>query len=319
MCRPMDESGPDDPGGPPPAPAAAAQEPMPPPVKAVLVQLFFFPLVVAALGAGLFFLLSAAVGGTKTPEEYLADLRSPHPSRRGAAQMELPLLLMQKGEDGERLRSDPAFRRALIESFRGTRDPGMRAYLAEFLALLPADEAVPPLVEALGDDEPKTATHAALALARLKDARALGPLLALSRHDDAWRRQAAVYALKEFRAPEATARLREAIHDRSPDVAWNATLSLANHGDPAAGGPLLRMLSRDAYAALRFPPPGGAGEERPLGPEEIDELLVGAVTNAPKVRAPGLREAVERLSRGDPSLKVRDRALRALRDWDRKD
>ncbi|HJS56475.1 MAG TPA: hypothetical protein VKA01_00110, partial [Vicinamibacteria bacterium] len=46
--------------------------------------------------------------------------------------------------------------------------------------------------------------------------------------------------------------------------------------------------------------------------EQADDVLVQAVAAAAATRDPGLRPALEALRDGDPSLRVRDAAARAL-------
>jgi HEAT repeat protein len=85
------------------------------------------------------------------------------------------------------------------------------------------------------------------------------------------------------------------------DVRWNAALALGRQGDDAAVPVLLQMLDRERLAAIQG-----------LTADQQEEAVMQAVAAAARLPDPALRAALERLREGDPSLRVRDAARRAL-------
>ena len=276
-----------------------------------MLRLFLLPLLVVAIGMAIVAIVSLASGARRTPEECLRDLKSADPSRRGAAAYDLAQILARPGE-GERLRRDPAFRRALEAALgAGAKSGWIRIYLVDALSAIGDPASAPALRRVLDDGDAEAAAHAAIALGRLADLGSLEALIGMSRHADARRRKAAVYALRAFIAPAAAARLKEALADSVPGVGWNAALSLSHLGDPAAVLALESMLDRARLAAMRIPPAPGAASA-PMSAAETDEILAAAAAGAARLRAPALRPALERLVASDPSARVRDAARRAL-------
>jgi HEAT repeat protein len=118
---------------------------------------------------------------------------------------------------------------------------------------------------------------------------------------DAGLRKAAVHALGAF-PPEGTREaLRGALDDSALDVRWNAAIALARHGDGAAVPVLTALLDR-----------GQMEKVEGLRPDQREDALLQAVAVAPALADPAVRDALARLRDGDPSLKVREAARRAL-------
>ena len=76
------------------------------------------------------------------------------------------------------------------------------------------------------------------------DPTAVPHLIRIASGDDAGLRKAAVFALGNFDDPRVPPALEQALHDRVPDVRWNAALQLASAGNSAGLEVLGEMLSR---------------------------------------------------------------------------
>jgi HEAT repeat protein len=110
-----------------------------------------------------------------------------------------------------------------------------------------------------------------------------------------------VHALGAFPGDESQRALVAALADAVVDVRWNAAIALARRGDSAATPVLLTLLDR-----------GQLDKIENLQPEQREEVLLQAVAVAPGLDDPTVKEALASLHSGDPSLKVREAARKAL-------
>jgi HEAT repeat protein len=149
--------------------------------------------------------------------------------------------------------------------------------------------------------DPDTRIYAVWALGVIGDAEALPRLLALASNQDSGLRKTAVYALGAFASGESREVLAKALNDPVEDVRWNAALALARTGDVRAAPVLLQMMDR-----------GHLSQVSDLTGPQREEAMLEAIKVAVNVPGPSLREALERLRDGDPSLKVREAARSAL-------
>jgi HEAT repeat protein len=269
----------------------------------LVLQFFVFPMAIVAVCVTVFVVFGLVASEGKSARDYLAEVRTGGQNRRWQAAFELSKVL-QGGKDPAL--KDPRFVSEAVALFQESRndDPRVRRYLALALGRLGDPAAVSALRGAVSADEADSETiiYSVWSLGALNDAASVPDLVRLAGHQDPGIRKAAVHALGGFPAPEAALALRNALADAAEDVRWNAALALGRRGDPAAVPALAPMLDRHALQA--------AGEG--VSSEQADEVLVQAVAAAAATRDPGLRPALEALRDGDPSLKVRDAAARAL-------
>jgi HEAT repeat protein len=276
-------------------------------VPFLVLQFFLFPLGIVAVCVAVFVVFGLIAGESRGARDYLSEIRSGGANRRWQAAFELSKVL-QAGKD-EAL-GDPKFAAEALALFRESSrdDPRVRRYLALALGRLGSATAVPDLLVAARAAEgegpahdPDTRIYAIWALGAIGDARALPDLVSLTGDADAGIRKAAVHALGGYPGEEALAALRQALADATEDVRWNAALALARRGDAAAEPVLLGMMDRAHLVTV---------EE--LSPEQREEALLQAAAAAAGLPRPEVRAALERLRDGDPNLKVREAARRAL-------
>jgi len=294
-----------------PTPPPSGEEPTPPEprqtVPFLVMQFFVFPLAIVAVCVAVFVVFGLIAGESRGARDYLAEVRSGGANRRWQAAFELSKVL-QAGRD--QALGDPKFRsevRALFAEARND-DPRVRRYLALALGRLGDREAVPALLEAARDEggqgrpvDPETRVYALWALGAIGDPAALPELGLRARDPDPGLRKTAVHALGAFAGEEATAALRAGLEDATEDVRWNAALALARRRQPAAAPVLLQMIDRAHLEAV----PGSTAEQR-------EQVMVEAAAAAASIPTPALRDALEHLREGDPSLKVREAARKAL-------
>ncbi len=230
------------------------------------------------------------------------------------------------------MRADRALAPALVRAFEEARDddPRVRRYLA--LAIGRLDPPLPPeavaaLVASL--DEPATSwqpdwfsrfngwTDIDINEARITTIWALGSsgdptvvprLQPLFESTDAGIRKMVVYALGALPGDAQLATLRTALGDEAPDVRWNAAIALARHGDHE-GVPVLRQMLDRTYVEQTV-----KREVRlDADVDPVADVMISGLRALAALKDASLRASIEELSQQDPSMKVRQAALEALK------
>ena len=272
------------------------------------VQFFLVPLAVVAVVVAIYGGFRMMVADERTPGEYLNDVRSGGRDRRWPAAYELSRLMNEPDTETRFPDLAPALVRAFVDS--DGDDPRVRRYLALAIGRLrsPPAETVDRLTAALDDPDTETLISVIWALASLGDESVVPRLSELYQSRDSGVRKMAVYALGVMPSDGTHTTLRAALGDPTPDVQWNAAVSLARHGDGRGAAVLRRMLDRN-YVTRQVEP-----SETLLDP--VSEVMIsglravaalGAISVGENLRAP-----VADLAAADESLKVRQAAMDTL-------
>jgi HEAT repeat protein len=265
----------------------------------LLAQFFLIPLAVVAIGVAVFILFGLVAREDRSPEAYLSEIRSGTANRRWQAAYELSREIRRLGH-GTR----PELVTGILSTLEWAEneDPQIRRYLARALGYLGDRRAVPALVAHLRDADDDTRLWSAEALGSIGDSAALEPLALLLDDPDPDIRKQATHSLGSLADTRAIPPLTRALGDATEDVRWNAALALARLGDPGGGPVLLMMIDRTHLDTV----PG-------IRPEQKEIAMVQALLALGEIGAPDGREAIARVERSDPSLRVRQAALHALR------
>jgi len=263
------------------------------------VGLFLVPLLVVLASIGVFVGFGWIAYERKATGDYLGDLRSSWKPRRAQAAYELSKVLVA---DPTALDDDPAARAQVRDLFANSEDETIRRYLALVLGHTRDREAVPLLIGELESADAENRIYSMWALGAIGDQRAQAPLTAALRDRDPGIRKTAAFALGELGEASAGTALEELLEDPVVDVRWNAALALARLGSSAGKALLLEMLDRDLTE--RIPE---------ITPAQQEEAMVGAVAALAAVSGRGAEKLLENLAAEDPSLKVRQAAVEALR------
>jgi HEAT repeat protein len=199
----------------------------------------------------------------------------------------------------------------------------MQQFLLQALGRLGQPESVEILIGyALDESQPmgtrRDAITALVLMRSVPDARAAWPLIAplIESREPVLRVMAtlAVGALVDPDNEKAIDVLVDASRSTDREVMWNATLALGRLGRDQAVFGLLDMLDRDYWEKIRVEDQSGNPMDVGLSPQVIEYYLISAMDAAVRVGDPRLKEAVEKLD-DDPSLKVRDHAIKTLERW----
>lgn len=274
----------------------------PPSALRTFLGLFLVPLLVVLACVAVFIGFGWIAYDRQSIGDYLNDLHSSWKPRRAQAAYELSKILTA---DPEALADEPGMRQEVRRLFVETEDEEMRRYLALVLGYTGDPEAVPLLLEALQDPSSETRIYALWGLGQTGDPRAVRPLLAALRDADPGIRKTAAFSLGELGHPEAIPGLEPLLDDAVVDVGWNAALSLANLGSDLGVPVLYQMLDRTLTA--RIPD---------ITPAQAEEAMISALRALATLEVREARDLIDRLAADDPSLRVRQAAIEALRAID---
>ena len=139
------------------------------------------------------------------------------------------------------------------------KDPEVRKNAAEALGKIKDPRAVEPLIEALKDKDFRVRWNAAEALGEIGDPKAVKPLIAALKDENSGVRSSAAFALGEIQDPRAVEPLIEALKDEDSDVRRRAATALGKIQDPRAVEPLIEAL-KDEDSGVRWRAAKALGE-----------------------------------------------------------
>ena len=270
-----------------------------------LSQFFIVPSLIVVLCVGVFLMFGLVTSEDKTAREFLQEIRTGRGNERWLAAFELSRLISQQPQLG----ADDRLVQEIIGIIRneGAEEPQVRKYLVIALEHLGNRGAGPVILELLDDPDPEVRLHATRAMGVLEPVPgAVGPLSRLLADEDPAIRKVAIYALGQTRDPEAIPVLLPRLEDPLEDIRWNAALALAVLGDGSGRPVIVEMLDREHLDAI-----SGITEEQKI------RALINGVQAVYLLRETSLVEEVRELSSNDPSLKVREIAIKVLKELEK--
>ena len=263
------------------------------------VGLFFVPLMVVLLCIAVFIGFGWIAYDHQTTSDYLNDLRSGWRPRRAQAAYELSKILIA---DPSALEDDPGARAELRSLFEQADKGEMKRYLALVLGYTRDRESTPLLIEAVSDENSETRIYALMALGVLGDPAATPTLVEALANPDPGIRKTAAHALGELGVESSAAELEPLLADPVADVRWNAALSASRLGSTAGVSVLFEMVDREMI-----------GQVPEITPAQAEEVMVNGIVALGISGVTEARPILQKLSDTDPSLKVRQAAMEALR------
>src|SRR5215831_910653 len=211
------------------------------PTSLLIAQFFLFPLIIIAICIGIFLLFGYLTYEQKTPQEYLAEVRTGSElCCRWQSAYELSNIISTQKE---KLRNTD-FVNDLTKVYLGSHggDPRIRRYLALTMGHLGDARAVPALIQGLNDPDSENQMNNLLALGSIADKSATASVVQrLSSTDPAVRKMAA-FVLSALKDPSAIHDLQGSLTDSSEGVRWYAAIALAQVGDASGSDVLMRLI-----------------------------------------------------------------------------
>lgn len=274
--------------------------------KKLFFGLFVFPLLIAFCMA---LLLSTIVFLTKedeTPESLVKAIKTGAPSKRWQKAYELSNELNHKSG---MIRSAGIMKEIIhILNDPEHYDAKTRAYMAMALARFQDEEAKQALIHALKNVDPQTEDETELPIflmwavgnfEDLQTAKDVAPFLDSKQSD---LRKTAAYILGVLRNSDYRKKLKPLLEDPVYDVRWNAALSLARLEDNSGSDVLIQMLDRNYLRS-----------SHQMSDAQIESVMVNAARGFSLIDYKEIIPVLEKISKEDTSLKVREAALKALR------
>ena len=141
-----------------------------------------------------------------------------------------------------------------------------------------------------------------MALGALSDPAARPALVLALQDPDPGIRKTAAHAIGELGGESAVPALQPLLGDPVADVRWNAALSLSRLGSQAGVPVLFEMMDRDLI-----------GQVPEITAAQAEEVIISAIVALGITGVTEAQAILQDLSTGDPSLKVRQAALEALK------
>lgn len=292
------------------------------------VQFFLIPLAVVGVTVLVYLGFRSMLTDERTPQEYLAEIRTGGLSRQWPAAYELSRLM-----DRPEVRADRSLVMPLVQAFEESKgeDPRIRRYLALAIGRLDPplpEEAVEALARSLEEPGPAWTpdilsrlhgwTDIDINEARISTIWALGStgdegvvprLQPLFDSSDPGIRKITVYALGALPGEGQLETLRTALEDPEPDVRWNAAVALARHG-AREGVPVLGQMLDRHYVEQAVTREVSQFQDQ----DPVADVMISGLRAVAALKASALRPVVEQLSQQDRSMKVRQAAVEALQD-----
>lgn len=293
---------------------------------ALLFQFFLFPLMIVVFAVGVFLLFGAITGGTKGPDEALAEVTQGSENAQKQAAHQLAVLIVEermrerKAKDEGKTDFVPFYRdggfrdrlKSAFESSFPDKSPERKAFLAQAMGAVGDPAFAPVLAAHLSDSEEGDTDHIvrfslAQALANLETTEAVPALSTLSKDPDTVVRNVAVEGLSRVKTAESTAALKAALSDSAKDVRLNAAAALALRGDAQGLAELEACLDPAAY---RPASDGGLG----LSADSRGAAIANAIRSVYALKVERLRPKVVLLTE-DEDPAVRRLARDVLEKW----
>jgi HEAT repeat protein len=265
----------------------------------LVVRFFLLPLLVVGAAVGIFLVFNYMTFERRGPRDYLQEVRGGTANRRWQAAFELSRAL---GNLTPEERAELCAETLRVYETLGKRpdDVLVRRYLVLVLGRLGDPAAVPALIQAAKAEDPDTRLYAVWALGKIGGPAGFDTVLASSQSEDAGARKMAAYVLGALGDPRAIPRLKVLAEDRVADVRWNAAIALGALGDRSGLPVLHAMLDRASLS-----------RQAELSSDQVEAAMVNAMKALVLLRDTESLPALERLTREDPNLRVRDAARKA--------
>ena len=271
--------------------------------RKVFFGLFVFPMLIAVTMAVLLSGIVLLTHEEETPETLITAIKTGAPSKRWQKAYELSNEL---NREGGMIRGAGIMHEVIhILNDKEHYDAKTRAYMAMALSRFQNDEAEAALRKALREaddsEDPKLTLFLMWSVGNFKHPDAAQDVVRFleSQHDDL--RKTAAYVLGALGDKRVISKLKRSLEDSVVDVQWNAAASLARLGDNSGAEVLLQMLDRNRLRNVQR-----------LNEVEIERVMVNAAKALGLVHYSEAVPVLEKISKTDPNLKVRETALTTL-------
>jgi HEAT repeat protein len=262
-----------------------------------------FVVVVFAVVVGSIFLLFGLFGSeSRTPREYLNEVKTSSGSARWQAAINLVAELEKKQGSPEAKELQPEIV-ALLDHFAGSDDENVRLryYLVQALGWIGDAASLDAIARAAHDPDLNVRKGALMSALKVADREALPLLVEALKDPEPEIRAQAAWELGHLKAEPSFGPLEVALNDPKEDVKFQVAWALAACGRDAAIPQLLRGLDRNVMLVVY----DGDGEK-------VRAAMIQSIDGLARLHAVAAAERLRTISTQDPDLKVEDAAIGAL-------
>ncbi len=266
----------------------------------IVTKLVFIPLIIVALAVGIFLLFGWMTYDQKSAEEFLADIKTATPSKKWQA----AFVLAGKLRDTKGLGDTERLFQGMASVFndKSDYDEKVRSYLAMALGNLGDKRAVPILENAVQTETAgDVPMYAMWALGTLQSSESVPLLIEKAKDPDAAIRKTALFVLGTLGSAEAIPVLKAALEDSEIDIRWNAAFALASLGDTSGLSLIRQLLNRNYFENFQE-----------MSFQARSDAIINALLSIARLNDDSLISQIEKLSREDASVQVRQAAHQVL-------
>ncbi len=265
----------------------------------IIHSFFVVPFLIAVSCVILFTAIKLLTHEEKTVYDFLEDIKTGGLTKRWQAAFELSKILANPQSTPQ----EDRFERELIFAFKQSLhdDPRVRQYLALAMGRTARASFFDTLIENIDREKEENLYAIIYALGMLRDKRAVKILTRFIDNPVARIRSVIVVSLGNIGDLESKEILKKTLSDPEPNVQWGSALSLAKMGDGRGREVVAQLLNRDYLA--RF---------KEVDQEEQNYLILTAMEAVSYIGDPELYSILDKLSKTDPNMRIRSKALEVL-------
>lgn len=272
----------------------------------IIVHSFFvIPFLIVVFGVLLFAAVRLLTAESKTPYDYLSDVKTGGLTKRWQSAFELSRVMSGVPS----VNSDDTFIDGLMEAFNnaGHDDPRVRQYLALAMGKTKNKKCIEPLVKSLTDENPENLYSIIYALGVIGDPSCAPQIQPFLKHSNSHIRLVAAMTLGNVNNASSIEPLKRALNDDEANVRWDAAIALAKLHDKSGKEILLQLLNRDDLDHFTQ-----------LDTQEKAHILLVAIEATKNFNDPDLQKVIKELSAADQNIHVRKAAMDALNNSEKR-
>ncbi len=278
-----------------------SQEPEKQSFLGIIIHSFFvIPFLIVVFGLLLFAAVRILTSESKTPSDYLSDVKNGGLPKRWQSAFELSKAMSNVSS----ISTDDAFIDKLIEAFNNSDrdDPRVRQYLALAMGKSKNKKCVEPLLKSLIDKDLENLFSSIYALGVIGQPNSASSIWPFLKHENSHVRLVAAMALGNITNTASIEQLKRVLNDEEANVRWDAAIALAKLNDKSGKSILLNLLDR-AYL-------NGFAQ---LDPQEKTQILIVTIEATKYLNDPEIQMVVRKLSDSDQNMNVRKAAMASIK------
>jgi len=269
----------------------------------VLVHSFFvIPFIIAVFGLIFFFMIQVLIKESSSAEEYLNQVKIGSSTKRWQSAFELGKIL----SNPKLIPEGETFKKEMILTYKNSMNdnPLVRTYLALGMGRTGDQYYGEALMAGIEDVDPNSRSAAINALGMIQYKPAIGNIKKILKEKNSNEdRLTAVIALGMIGDESVVGDLKKLLLDEEPNIRWDASIALAKLGDSSGINEILNLLDRSYFDNYKN-----------VDDWEIAQAMMIAIKITEKLIDDKFIPKLKYIATNDPNMKIRDSALKILKN-----